>query len=101
MHNSRFRSAVADLAAPIHGIPKDELEGEDIRQHRARPPVAARGGVTILGLLVLIALVATSFAVLQRNEARRSERHADAGRLAALSANLTAQRVDVRVARCS
>src|SRR5206468_676435 len=30
----RLREAVADLAAPIHGRPKDELIGEEVRQHR-------------------------------------------------------------------
>ncbi len=30
LRNSQFRSAVADLAAPMHGVAKDELEGEDI-----------------------------------------------------------------------
>ena len=34
LRQSRFREAVADLAAPIHGMAKDELEGEDIRQYR-------------------------------------------------------------------
>ena len=34
LRNSQFRGAVADLAAPMHGMAKDELEGEDIRQHR-------------------------------------------------------------------
>ena len=28
LRNTRFRSAVADLAAPMHGVAKDELEGE-------------------------------------------------------------------------
>jgi len=37
LQHSRFREAVADLAAPLHGLAKDELEGKDIRQHhRAR-----------------------------------------------------------------
>ena len=29
-----LREAVADLAAPLHGIPKDALDSEDVRQHR-------------------------------------------------------------------
>jgi MTH538 TIR-like domain (DUF1863) len=31
LRHTRFRDAVADLAAPLHGVAKDELEGEDIR----------------------------------------------------------------------
>ena len=48
LRNSRFRAAVADLAAPMHGIPKDELESEDIRQHR-RTRRLARGAIAALG----------------------------------------------------
>lgn len=29
-----FRAAVLDIAAPLHGIPKDELDGEDVREQR-------------------------------------------------------------------
>ena len=82
LRNSRFRSAVADLAAPMHGMPKDELEGEDIRQHK-RSRRLARGGVSVLSLLVVVALVTTGFAVVQRDHATNSERVADARRLAA------------------
>jgi hypothetical protein len=32
LRNGRFRDQVAALAAPMHGITKDELEGEDIRE---------------------------------------------------------------------
>ena len=34
LHNGRFRNAVAEVAAPLHGRSKDEIEGEDVRQHR-------------------------------------------------------------------
>ena len=30
----KFRSAILDLAASLHGKPKDELGGEDVRQYR-------------------------------------------------------------------
>ncbi len=30
MRNPRFRDSVGELAAPLHGVPKDELIGEDI-----------------------------------------------------------------------
>ena len=52
LRNTRFRDAVADLAAPIHGIPKDELESEDVRQHRKALRLR-RGAVAALLLLVL------------------------------------------------
>ncbi len=56
-----FASATADLAAPLRGIPKDELVGEDVRQHRlarrwARSAVAALLCLTLLaGTLALVA----------------------------------------------
>src|SRR4051812_31314810 len=34
LRHTRFRDAVAQLAAPMHGLSKDDLEGEDVRQHR-------------------------------------------------------------------
>jgi WD40 repeat protein len=71
LRNSRFRSAVADLAAPMHGIAKDELEGEDIRQHR-RTRRLARSGVTALAVLVVVSLVFGVFAVVQRNHAQHA-----------------------------
>jgi WD40 repeat protein len=73
LRNSRFRAAVADLAAPVHGLGKDDLESEDIRLHR-RARRLARGGVTILALLLVVAVVSTTFAVLQRNNAAHSAR---------------------------
>ena len=69
LRNSRFRSAVADLAAPMHGVAKDELEGEDIRQHR-RTRRLAGSAIGALALLVVIATVVSAFAISQRNSAR-------------------------------
>src|SRR3954453_5685520 len=34
LRHSRFRDAIAQLAAPMHGMSKDDLEGEDVRLHR-------------------------------------------------------------------
>ncbi len=69
LRNSRFRSTVADLAAPMHGIAKDELEGEDIHQHR-RALRLARFGVGALVVLVVLSVVVSTFAVRQRDRAR-------------------------------
>jgi WD40 repeat protein len=48
--NPRFRDSCGTMAAAIHGIPKDELESEDIRQHR----IATRLGTAIIAVLVLL-----------------------------------------------
>ncbi len=69
MRNSQFRSAVADLAAPMHGVAKDELEGEDIRQHR-RARRLARGAMGLVTVLMVLAVVFGVFALAQRNNAR-------------------------------
>ena len=34
LRSSQFRSAILDIAAPLHGRSKDELDGEDVRNYR-------------------------------------------------------------------
>jgi WD40 repeat protein len=90
LRNSRFRSAVADLAAPMHGVAKDELEGEDIRQHR-RARRLARIGVSALGVLVVISVVLGVLALASRNQAVVSRNQALVSRNQAVSAGKTAR----------
>ncbi len=66
----RLADAVADLAAPLHNRPKDELVGEDLHQHR-RLVRLTRGAVSLLALLTVAALVAAIVAIGQRNEASK------------------------------
>jgi WD40 repeat protein len=63
-----FRAAIADLAAPLRGRPKDELIGEDIRLHR-RAIRLARGAVVVLVILLLLASSSALIAVRQRDTA--------------------------------
>ncbi len=63
--NPRLRECVADIAAAVREVPKDELVGEHIRQHR-RTMRLARGAVTTLALLLIAATVA---AVIQQRAA--------------------------------
>ncbi|MEJ2885204.1 TIR domain-containing protein [Actinomycetospora aeridis] len=56
LRNGRFRDAVAGLAAPMHGTTKDELEGEDVRQHRRTQKLRT---AVIAALAVLVLLVGT------------------------------------------
>lgn len=68
LRNARFRDQVAELAAPMHGVTKDELEGEDVRlQQRTRR--LARGAVSLLVMLTAAALLATALAVASQREA--------------------------------
>ena len=82
MRNPRFRDCVGQLAAPIHELPKDELIGEDISQHR-RTLRLARGAVALLVLLLAIAVVGGIVALVQRNTAIERERLAQSQALAA------------------
>jgi WD40 repeat protein len=52
----------------MHGVAKDELEGEDIRQHR-RTRRLARAGVSALAALVVISIVLGAIALHSRNQA--------------------------------
>jgi hypothetical protein len=81
-HNPRFRDAAAALAAPIHGTDKDELVGEDVRQHR-RTVRLARAAVASIAVLALAAVVGAILADSQRREANTERRQANTQRDAA------------------
>ena len=49
LQHSGFRSAILDIAAPIHGKEKDELDGDDVRQQR-RVRRIRRAVIAALGL---------------------------------------------------
>ncbi|MGD9705070.1 MAG: TIR domain-containing protein [Acidimicrobiia bacterium] len=85
LRNPAFRGAVARLASPIHGMPPDDLEGEDVRLRR-RARRLARAGVVALGVLTATATVASVVAVQQADHARdrAAEAEARSGALAAL-----------------
>ena len=76
LRHSRFREAVADLAAPLHGMAKDELEGEDIRQHR-RARRLARGAVAGLAVLLVASLIAGGLAIANARQAERQSERAE------------------------
>jgi len=67
LRHSRFRDAVATIAAPLHGKSKDEIEGEDVRAHR-RGVRVRRTAVTALLLLLLTATAASVIAVAFRSQ---------------------------------
>jgi len=68
LRNGRFRAAMADLAAPIHGVPKDDLEGEDVRQQK-RARQLALGGITAVAMFAIVSLIAAFVAVDRSKEA--------------------------------
>ena len=77
LHDPAFREAVADLAAPLWGRPKDQLIGEDVRQH-SRTLRWVRGTVALLAVLALLASAAAVIAVRQRNTAQAKTATAEA-----------------------
>jgi WD40 repeat protein len=60
LQHSRFRDAIAQLAAPMHGVSKDELEGEDVRQHRRARRLRSGAVVSLLVLALVAALTGVS-----------------------------------------
>lgn len=77
LQHSEFRSDVASLAAAVHKLSKDEIEGEDIRQRRITRRIIG-GVVTVLSVLLVFALVATVLAVRAQQEALDQQRVAAA-----------------------
>ncbi|TML93635.1 MAG: TIR domain-containing protein, partial [Actinobacteria bacterium] len=86
LRHSKFREAVADLAAPMHGVAKEELESEDVRRHR-RAIALARTGVLSLLLFALAAVLASVFAI---GNAHKANAAAGRARLAAYRATVAA-----------
>jgi hypothetical protein len=103
VRDPRFRDLVAELAAPLRGIAKDELIGEDIRQHRRlnRWRNAAFGVVTMLLIgavaAAVIAVQQRQTAIAQRDQAQRNESRALAA-LANIEADSGSPATTVRVA---
>jgi len=64
--NPRFRDAIATIASALHDRPKDELVGEDVRQHRKATRLAGLASAALVALTVS-AVVTAYFAVQQRN----------------------------------
>lgn len=86
LRDSRFRNSVAEVAAPLHGRSKDEIEGEDVRQHKRTVRIAWSATAT-LAVLTVAAVVAGLFAVNNANRAEQRRIQAESQRLANYSQN--------------
>lgn len=94
LRHSQFRAAILDIAAPLHGRPKDELDGEDVRQHRRTRRLAWSAGAG-LAVLAVAATASAVIAVQQRNEAELRRQIATSRQLSAQVLNrLAVNRVD-------
>ena len=86
LRDSRFRNAAAEIAAPLHGRTKDEIEGEDVRQHRRTVRIAWSAAATLV-MLTVIALIAGGVAVLNAHRAEQRRVLAESQRLSNYSQN--------------
>ena len=66
LSHPRFRDNIADLAAPLHGRAKDEIVGDDVREHR-RLVRLVRLVITMLCVSVVVASSAAVVASGTRN----------------------------------
>ncbi|MEW2395838.1 TIR domain-containing protein [Streptomyces sp. NPDC046862] len=82
-----FRAAVATLAAPLHGRPKEELEHDDFRQLRFVKRLSW-SGVALLVVLLLLAVYGFFDASRQRDAAVAQARTSASQALAARSGQL-------------
>ena len=68
LRNARFRDQIATLAAAIREVPKEEIEGEDVRQQR-RIRRIVRAVIAALTVLVVLASASAVVANVQRQQA--------------------------------
>ncbi|PBC81233.1 WD40 repeat [Streptomyces sp. 2224.1] len=94
LRDPRFRECVADLAAPLHKRPKDELIGEDVSQRR-RFQRFRRGMLAAMTALAVLSTTAAVYAFVQRQTAQEQARIATARQLAATALNLSGDDLEV------
>ena len=87
LRNAKFRDQIATLAAAIRDVPKENIEGEDVRQER-RTHRLVRAVIATLTVLVLLASALAVVANSQRQQADRELDAATAGELIAKSNEL-------------
>lgn len=82
LRHSGFRSAALSVAAAVRGVRKDDLETEDIRQHRRSLRLIV-GGASVAAMLALVVAGSVWFAGEQSAAARASNQVAQSRQLAA------------------
>ncbi|GAC1331406.1 MAG: hypothetical protein NVSMB17_09460 [Candidatus Dormibacteria bacterium] len=78
LRHSRFRAAIAGIAAPMHGVAREAIEGEDIRRHRS----AIRLAWAAVAMLALLAFGAMTTGALAFNYAQAANASARQARVA-------------------
>ena len=87
LKNPRFSSAVADIASALRGVPKDELESEEVKQHRHTIRTAWTAG----GLVAILAIAAVGFGIQSARNAAKAEANAAAEAEARIESGRQAQ----------
>lgn len=90
----RLQDVIADISARIRGVPKDDLVGAAVREHR-RTRRIVRGVQVGLGTLLLVSIAATVFALIQRSDAVGQANIATSRQVAAVSETEQASNLDV------
>ena len=90
LRNARFRDQIATLAAAIREVPKEDIEGEDVRQQR-RTRRIVRAVIATLAVLLLLASVLGVVANTQRQEATQQRQEAIHERNVAISGQLSSE----------
>ncbi|HKU76192.1 MAG TPA: TIR domain-containing protein [Pyrinomonadaceae bacterium] len=85
LRNPQFLDEIGSLAATLHGRSKDEMIGNDVRQHRVFKTITAAAVLLLLSLTAAASSTAF-YAVRQRDEARRQTAEADRQRRSAVEA---------------
>src|SRR5215831_1683432 len=86
LQHPKFRAAVASLSATLRALPLDEIEGEDVRQHRKTIRVV-RYVIAALSMMIALLFGAFIFARSQRDEAVLQRNIATSNYLASESRN--------------
>ncbi len=76
LQNARFRGAIAEIAAPLHGKTKSELESDEVRQSR-RIRRLTWSGIAVLASLLTAAVIAAVVAVGSAQEAKEQTQLAE------------------------
>ncbi len=75
LQNGKFRDQIADLAAAIRGVSKDQIAGEEVRQHKRIKRTIAAVIVTML-LLTVVTGLGAAIGVLGQQNAQKSREEA-------------------------
>jgi tetratricopeptide (TPR) repeat protein len=70
-HNVRFIEAGADFAAAIHGMPKEDLLSQEVRQQRRALSLA----ISAAALLLLLAIGAVTAGIIARTQQLRAQKN--------------------------